>query len=292
MTNVETIRRFSRSFTRAAGLLEKSYLGRGRPLAASRLIFEIGVHGAELRTLRGRMGFDSGYLTRLLDQLRRQGLVRVDPAENDARVRIARLTEAGHAERDELDRLSDKSIRELLEGVHPARREEFVTSFRSLERILGATQVVFEKCDVRDPRCQASLAAYFAELARRFPQGFDPGDDAEGRQFLPPRGTFLLAKIGSDHVGCGGLVFFDDFVEIKRMWVDPDYRGIGIAGRLLAALEEEGARCGAGILRLDTNGILTEARALYARAGYREIARYNDNPYAEYWYEKSLDEFE
>lgn len=41
-------------------------------------------------------------------------------------------------------------------------------------------------------------------------------------------------------------------------------------------------------LRLDTNRSLTEARALYARNGYREILRYNDNPYADHWFEKRM----
>ncbi len=76
--------------------------------------------------------------------------------------------------------------------------------------------------------------------------------------------------------------------EIKRMWVHPDWRGAGLGSRLLRDLEQLAARLGHDVVRLDTNGTLTEAIAMYERAGYRQIDRYNDNPYAEAWFEKRL----
>jgi ribosomal protein S18 acetylase RimI-like enzyme len=72
------------------------------------------------------------------------------------------------------------------------------------------------------------------------------------------------------------------------MWVAPSSRGQGIAQRLLEALEAHAVAMDLDTLRLDTNRNLTEARALYARNGYREIPRYNDNPYADHWFEKRL----
>jgi GNAT superfamily N-acetyltransferase len=74
--------------------------------------------------------------------------------------------------------------------------------------------------------------------------------------------------------------------EIKRMWVAPDARGLGIAQRLLDAIEAQAVSMGLDTLQLDTNRALTEAHALYTRNGYREIPRYNDNPYADHWFEK------
>ena len=72
------------------------------------------------------------------------------------------------------------------------------------------------------------------------------------------------------------------------MWVDPEYRGIGLASRILSQLEDIARGAEATVVRLDTNGTLTEARRLYSRVGYREIERYNDNPYATHWFEKPL----
>ncbi len=80
----------------------------------------------------------------------------------------------------------------------------------------------------------------------------------------------------------------DGIGEIKRMWVDPDWRGAGLGARLLRHLEHGAPTSGHGIVRLDTNGTLVEAIAMYERAGYRPIERYNDNPYAQAWFEKGL----
>jgi GNAT superfamily N-acetyltransferase len=83
--------------------------------------------------------------------------------------------------------------------------------------------------------------------------------------------------------------FYPEYAEFKRMWVDPEHRGIGVGSRILERLEEEARRGGRRKVRLDTNRSLREAQALYLRAGYHRIARYNDNPYAQQWYEKELD---
>lgn len=100
---------------------------------------------------------------------------------------------------------------------------------------------------------------------------------------------FLLARVDEDPVGCGALkVIGDGIGEIKRMWVAPAARGLGIAQRLLDALEQQAIGLHLHTLRLDTNRTLTEARALYVRNGYREIERYNDNPYADHWFEKRV----
>ena len=101
---------------------------------------------------------------------------------------------------------------------------------------------------------------------------------------------FLLASRDGTTVGCGVLRRLDPRVaEIKRMWVDPAARGLGLGRRLLAQLEALAVRAGCQVIRLDTNGTLTEAIGLYERHGYRRIPRYNDNPYAQVWFEKVLD---
>ena len=83
----------------------------------------------------------------------------------------------------------------------------------------------------------------------------------------------------------------DKVGEIKRVWSSPALRGTGMATRIMDRLEQLAREAGYGRLRLDTNGALTEAQAMYRKRGYREIARYNDNPYAQHWFEKDLGEF-
>ena len=151
--------------------------------------------------------------------------------------------------------------------------------------------VVFEAVDPHGDEAQAAMAAYIAELDRRFPQGFDPGDalGAGASPLAPPDGTFLVGRLDEQVVACGGVQSLGGGVaEIKRMWVADGIRGGGVGRRLLAELEARAAGLGHRTVRLDTNGTLAEAIALYERCGYEPIERYNDNPYAERFFEKPL----
>ena len=147
----------------------------------------------------------------------------------------------------------------------------------------------FVEVDAGSSAAQAAMTAYFAELAARFPAGFDPTGYLEPEDYNPPRGRFFLAMSGGEVTACGGLQWIDDTTaEIKRMWVDPAFRGRGIARRLLGFLERTAADSGRGAIRLDTNPVLLEAIAMYRSSGYHDIERYNDNPYAGHWFEKRL----
>ena len=89
--------------------------------------------------------------------------------------------------------------------------------------------------------------------------------------------------------GCGALKFHGGApAEIKRMWVTPAARGLGLGRRLLTDLEAHAAARGVRTLRLETNRALGEAIGLYRAAGYREVAAFNDEPYAHHWFEKAL----
>ena len=91
--DVERVRSFNRTVTERVGALQDSYLASDRPLGADRVLWEIG-DGTDLRALRNRLDLDSGYLSRLIASLQREGLVETAPGA-DKRVRAVRLTEAG-----------------------------------------------------------------------------------------------------------------------------------------------------------------------------------------------------
>jgi GNAT superfamily N-acetyltransferase len=157
------------------------------------------------------------------------------------------------------------------------------------DRLRLAAEAQFEVVDPRSAAAVAAVAAYVAELDQRFPGGFDVGGDigADAAAFDPPTGAFVMVRVGGVTVGCGALQrLADDTAEIKRMWIDPAWRGLGVAPRLLAHLEQLARERGHSMVRLDTSATLTEAIALYERSGYRSIERYNDNPYAQRWFEK------
>ena len=144
--------------------------------------------------------------------------------------------------------------------------------------------------DPRDPTALACLSAYYAELAARFAQGFDVtlSRDPEATEMIRPRGIFLVARLGAEPVGCVGLKGHCDWGEVKRLWVSPAARGRGLATRLMAEVETAARDLGLPLLRLDTNSALAEAVAMYRRTGWREIARFNDDPYPDAFFEKPL----
>jgi DNA-binding MarR family transcriptional regulator/GNAT superfamily N-acetyltransferase len=290
-SQIRQIRRFNRLVTRRVGALEMNYLRRGRPLAEARLLFEIGGDGADLRTLRARLGLDSGYLSRLVQSLKAQGLIAVTKGGADGRRRRATLTRKGNAERAAYDRLSDRLAASMLEALDEAERGRLTTAMGEVERLIRAAsvEVVAEAPNSADAR--RCLSAYFGELAARFEGGFDVArhDSAGADDMAPPSGLFVIARLDGDPAGCGGLKRSDKTTgEIKRVWTAPSARGIGVARRVLRTLEAAAREMGLSTLRLDTNRALTEAHALYRKEGFREIARFNDNPYADHWFEKRL----
>jgi len=285
------VRRFNRTVTQRIGALNDEYLARGRSLGASRLLWEIGSDGGDVRSLRSRLGLDSGYLSRLLRTLEHDGLVQVGPDPSDRRVRTVRLTDAGAIERAVLDRQSDDLARELLDPLNEAQRARLVEAMSVVERLLtaGLVQIGIEK-PVSDAATHC-LRAYVAELDSRFDAGFDPDRSisADPAELAEPAGLLLVARLRDEPVGCGALKFHDRGpVEIKRMWVAGPARGLGVGRRILSELEEHARDRGARVVRLETNRALTEAIKLYRSAGYTEVDAFNDEPYAHHWFEKRI----
>jgi DNA-binding MarR family transcriptional regulator/GNAT superfamily N-acetyltransferase len=287
---VEQVRRFNRVVTQRVRALDERFLDRDRPLGQSRLLWEVGEGGADVRALRARLDLDAGYLSRLLRSLEAAGLVITTPHAADARIRTVRLTAAGLAEREQLDRLSDQGAAALLEPLDDPQRERLLTAMREVERMLTASRLEIGIVDPDDDRAVRCLQAYTAELARRFAGGFDPGRSisASASELRQPAGLILLVTLDSEPAGCGAVKFHPGRPsEIKRMWIAPAARGIGAARRLLVTLEEHAATSHP-LVRLETNDALSEALALYRSSGYREVAPFNSEPYADHWFEKRL----
>ena len=288
---VALVRRFNRTVTERIGALEESFLGRDRPLGASRLLWEIGEGGAELYDLRDRLGLDSGYASRLVRRLENEGLVVVEADPADGRRRRLRPTAAGLAERRELDRLSDLAAAALLDGVPTGRHERLLAAIAEVERSLRATLVGISVEEPHHPDVVHCFARYANELDARFPGGFDAAEiiSANPEELTPPAGYCLMARLRGRPIGCGALKLHGaEPAEIKRMWVDPDSRGLGVGRRLLERLEALAREKGVRVLHLETNRTLGEAIELYRRAGFAEVAPFNDEPHAHHWFEKTL----
>jgi DNA-binding MarR family transcriptional regulator/GNAT superfamily N-acetyltransferase len=288
---VAQVRSFNRTVTQTIGALQEDYLGRNRPLGESRLLFEISESGATVAELRDRLDLDSGYVSRLLRSLEEQGLVTATPAPCDRRVRQARLTSKGRKELHVLNRDSDALAALILEPLNEAQRSRLTDAMGTVERLLTAASVRVDEVPPDSRDAEYCLSRYFDELAERFDVGFDPALSLSPthEEFAPPRGTFLVMRLHGTPVGCGGFKPEEaGAAYIKRMWVSPDARGLGLGRRLLQVLEDRAFSLGYRVIRLETQKSLREAQQLYRSSGYREVPRFNDELYAHHWFEKRL----
>ena len=290
MDSVDQIRLFNRTVTQYVGALQTRFLGRNRPLGACRVLFEIGRNGIEIRELRDRLELDSGYVSRLAKSLEQEGLVVSKPSDADARVRELTLSAAGQRELSELDDASNEGATKLLNQLNPKQRGVLLSAMDDVVRMISASNI---RIAVEDPNSRAAakcMASYYDELENRFGQGFDPvkSISAGPEELTPPNGYLLVAKLYGEPVGCGALKCHKNFAEIKRMWVDPQTRGMGIGRRILLELENVARSIGIYLLRLETNRSLSEAKNLYRSSGYVEVQKFNDEPYAHHWFEKRL----
>lgn len=140
------------------------------------------------------------------------------------------------------------------------------------------------------------LRAYFGDLVSRYHGRPATGSEVEAAMrddpsdgLSPPGGLFLVARQSGATVGCAGLLLLPGVTgEVKRVFVAPAARGRGVGTQLMRAVEDAARGRQVARLRLDTRSNLTEARRMYAKEGYQEVAPFNDDPLAEQWYEKTL----
>lgn len=282
-------RRFHRAVTTEAGVLDSSFLGRGRPLGPARVLNAIGHGMHDIGEIRAYLRLDSGLMSRLLRGLEDEGLIELTASSTDGRRREAQLTASGRAEFAEYERLSDQQAEQIV-ARHP-RPEILLNAMDIVATALGMERVRLEELSPEEPRARACLQVYYEELAQRLRTGFDVtrSADPEATDMIPPRGSFLIALSDGLPIGCVGLKGTDKgYAEIKRLWVAQSARGMGLAGQLMDTVEDRARSLGIDLLRLDTNSALPEAIAFYRKRGWTEIDRFNEDPYPDFFFEKRL----
>ncbi|CAM5274554.1 GNAT family N-acetyltransferase [Streptomyces chartreusis] len=286
--HVTAFRRFNRYFTRRIGVLDDHYLGQDRPLGEARLLFEIG-DGMSLRELRSRLGLDAGYLSRMAKALQAQGMVTLSAHPEDSRLRMIAPTPAGRVEVKEQNRRANLVAAGLLDGLSEPQRAELAGALATAQRLLRLASITVVLVDGAAPDARACLDGYAADIDERFPEGFDKDDLVAPQEVSGDAGAFFVAYEEDRPVGCGALRRLEPGVgEIRHVWVHSAARRLGLARRLLDALEQEAVARHLNVVRLDTHAALTEAQAMYRACGYTAIPAYDDNVYASHWFEKRL----
>lgn len=290
LSDIARLRRFNRAVTREVGALDHSYLGRGRPLGAARVLQLVTEAGTDVAQIRDRLALDSGLLSRLLRSLEDEGLIETTISPADRRHRIARLTPKGASE--------NAAYRDI---GHQAAKATLTRAGRHGPDLLAAmdliaTQLLQDQTEISDtdpdtPEALACLAAYYRLLSATIPDL--PAEKLplplpDAALYRPPQGAFLIALSDGLPIGCVSLRPLEGPVaEVKRLWVHPDARGQGLARRLMTTLEARARALGYQRLKLDSNSALTDAITLYRRMGWTDCAPYTTFP-ADVWMEKPL----
>ncbi len=169
--------------------------------------------------------------------------------------------------------------------------EEPAQRIRRIARALTGERIAVTCCDPEAPAARACLAAYAGLLADRvagISRAHVPDPDPEAQAYRPPQGAFLLAASDDLPLACVALKRVDhDTGEVKRLWVAPAARGVGLARRMMQAIEQEARGLGLVRLRLDTNEALPEAIALYRATGWSDTPAFTPFP-ATHWFAKTL----
>ena len=286
---VSRVRRFNRAVTSEVGALDTSFLGRGRPLGAARVLNAIGHGRSDVAEIRDYLGLDSGLMSRLLRSLEEEELIETTEHAVDARRRVVKLTRAGQREFGAYEAMSNSRAQALL--ARHSSPEALLAAMDMIGSVLGRSRIELNEMPPRSAEARYCLGEYYSELARRFKQGFDVtrSRDPDAKDMHRPRGTFIVAMSDGLPIGCVGLKGSGvDIAEIKRLWVAPSARGLGLGRRLMNAVEGAARELSIKVVRLDTNSALPEARQLYRNSGWTEIARFNDDPYPDLFFEKQL----
>lgn len=289
VTNLQRIRRLNRILSRQSGALNQSFLGRGRPLNAARVLWSLSQGKSEVSDIRADLELDSGLMSRLLRSLEEDGLIEVRAGEKDARKRTVTFTQAGREEFAVYDKLSDDVAAKVLANYDA--QQKLLEAVDLVASVYGRDHIEIIEVDPEDKRfvdCTQSFAREVTEELN-IPFSLEKTGTTDLSTLRPPKGICLLALSEDMPVGSVSVKAHADAEgEVKRMWIHPSARGLGLSTRMMRQLEDHARSFGMTRLVLDTNGKLTAALGLYQKSGWSEIERYNDNPYAQHFFEKWL----
>ncbi|HMJ77059.1 MAG TPA: bifunctional helix-turn-helix transcriptional regulator/GNAT family N-acetyltransferase [Iamia sp.] len=290
-TEVEALRAFNRTWTTTAGLLQAGLLDSPYTLTEGRLLFELAqVDTVDIADLRRALALDSGYLSRIVQRFRADGLVATEPSPDDGRRQVARLTARGREAFADLDRRSVAQVDDLLAPLAPARRREVRSAMETLTAVFapegtgdaGASAAAGDEVRLRDPApgdlgwvvgVHGALYAdeygwdltFEALVARIVADYVDDHDPARDRMWIAER--------AGRPVGCIACVHGDDAdtVKLRILLVDPAARGLGVGARLVEECVAFARTTGARRMVLFTVDALDSARRIYEAAGFALI---------------------
>jgi DNA-binding MarR family transcriptional regulator/GNAT superfamily N-acetyltransferase len=281
---VAAVRRFSRFYTNVLGLLQEGLLETPYSLTETRVMFELAAVGEPMDTsdLRRRLNIDPGYLSRVLAQLQKAGLIARQQSPTDGRRQLVGLTEAGRGVFRDLDQRSSDQVSELLSRLPESRQRDLTRAMSLVQNILDDSPGDRPAAYVlRSPgpgdlgwvvrqhgllyageyHFDAEFEALVARIVADYANDHDPRREAA-----------WIAEVNGEPAGSVFCVREDDrTARLRLLLVDPAARGLGIGARLVAECVSFARRAGYAEIVLWTNDILTAALHVYQAAGFQLV---------------------
>jgi DNA-binding MarR family transcriptional regulator/GNAT superfamily N-acetyltransferase len=282
-SNIEALRSFNRFHTAQIGVLHEGLLNSKFPLAEARVIYELAARGeATAKELCQDLSLDPGYLSRMLRSLTANGLVLKQTAEQDRRKSILSLTDAGNSEYAVLETISIEANARLLEplsGQDQARLIDAMSRIRTLLTPIDNSGKTFTLRPHRPGDMGKVISLHGSLYVEQF--GWDHTFEALvasiSAEFItnydPETECSWIAEVDGEFAGSAFVVKVDDKVsKLRLMIIDQKAQGLGIGQALLNECLGFARRKGYKKMTLWTNDVLTAARNMYAKAGFKMIA--------------------
>ena len=296
---VAAVRAFNRFYTQHLGVLQDGWLDSPFSLTEARVLYEIKQREhATASEIAHDLGLDAGYLSRILRRFHKGGLIRKTVSPNDARQSFLSITARGRKAFEPLDARAERQAGAVLGRLAAPEQEHLVSAMHAIETMVGSGRRAKSKIVLRQPR-PGDLGWVVARHAELYLLEYGWAENFEGvcaqivadfaSKFDPKCERGWIAEMDGQNVGSVFLVKdSEEVARLRLLLVDPVARDRGLGTRLTAECVRFARRGGYRSITLWTHGVLSAARHVYERAGFRLTSSeprrsFGQDVVAEYW---------
>ena len=282
--DIALFRRFNRFYTKQIGLLSQGILKTRFPLIQARVLYELAQQKQTTASaLVDKLNIDPGYLSRILSNFEKKGLLRKHRSTTDSRQRILKLTNPGKKSFAELDERSRRVAEEMLLGLVDEDRHRLLHAMQTIEAILD-TQPKPSTPYLLRPHRPGDIGWIIHRHGVVYAEeyGFDETFEALVAEILvqfirkhdPKRECLWIAEQEGERIGSVMIVDAGDQVaQLRLLLVEPKARGQSVGMRLIDECLNFSRRNRYRKIKLWTQSNLPQARHLYAKAGFERVSQ-------------------
>jgi DNA-binding MarR family transcriptional regulator/GNAT superfamily N-acetyltransferase len=297
---IDAVRRFNRFFTRQVGALRKDYLGSPFSLPEARVLYELDRRkDASASEIAAALEVDPGYLSRLLRQFEKHGLVTRKKSNSDGRRSHISLTARGRRAFAPIDLQSERYAGDLLSKLPEPEQKRLVAAMATIETLSGDTIDSERQYILREPRT-GDFGWIVSRHGELYWQEYKWGWPFEGlcaqivadfvNNFDAKKERCWIAEMNGENVGTIMLVKDKEpgVARIRLLLIDPKARGLGLGTRLVDECVKFARKSGYSAITLWTHSVLSAARHVYESAGFTLTSSEKRNSWgqdvvAEFW---------